>query len=240
MRIRLMLTSALLACFAVSACGAEGESTPSADSSDKAHKPTAKATAKAAPVTGPRGTWAFKWHGATGNVLIPAPSTDPRLTEIEGYRKRAKAKPVCYAIVEVDNTHGTDEVFMGALDSDAPGVDAEYGTVGDWVALWEKNRGGGSETMDELMSEDVRPVKLRHPYDNIQYAPGEPDSASDRNKYVTVERGTTVFVVDEVEGPGGFHPCGEQHQGPATYVTLRGLDDIPTIHATKVPTSATP
>ena len=122
MRTRLMLGSALAACVALSGCGAEETPSPSANTT----KATPKATKKATPVAAPPGKWAFKYHGATGSVLIPVPRTDPRLAEIEGYRKRAKTEPFCYAIVKVDNTRGTRELFMARIASDAPGFDTEY------------------------------------------------------------------------------------------------------------------
>ena len=92
--------------------------------------------------------------------------------EIEGYRERAKARPVCYAIVKVDNARGTRELFIGSLLSDFPGGLAQYDSANYWVPLWEKNRGGGNKELDG--NDPV--VKLRHPYHNMQFAPGMPRS----------------------------------------------------------------
>ena len=197
MRTRLMLASALLACVALSGCGAVESQSHSANTTKLA----------------------FKYHGATGSVLIPVPRTDPRLAEIEGYRKRAKAKPVCYAIVKVDNTRGTRELFMASLLTDAPL--AEYDGANYWVTLWEKNRGGGNKELDG----DEPVVTLLDPYDTIQYAPGM--------------EGTTVFAVEYVNTQAGPRRCDEQREPSSVRVYL-GPDEFPSVEATKVPTSATP
>ena len=225
-----MLGSALLACVALSGCGAE--ETPSASATTS--KATPKATKKATPVAAPPGTWAWKYHGATGYVIVPVPRTDPRLAEIEGYRKRAKARPVCYAIVKVDNTRGTRELFVASLHTDAPL--AEYDSANYWVPLWEKNRGGGNKELD---GNDPPVVKLRHPYDNIQFVPGMPRAGYKKNEYVSAQKGTIVFAVEGVNTQAGPRRCDEQREPSSVRVYL-GPDEFPSVEATKVPTSTAP
>lgn len=225
MRTRMLLGPVLLACVALSGCGAVETPSPSAD--------TTKATKKATLAAGPPGTWAFRYHGATGYVLIPVPRTDPRLAEIEGYRKRAKATPVCYAMVKVDNTRGTDELFVGGLLTSASDFTAEYDSANYWVPLWEKNRGGGNKQLDG--NDPV--VNLRHPYDNIQLAPGMPRPGY--KDYGFPEKATIVFAVGDVSTSAGPGRCDKQRE-PSDVTVSVDVDDIATAHATKVPTSATP
>jgi len=197
-----------MACVALSGCGAEETASPSADTT----KATPKAITKAAPIAASPAVWAFEYHGATGHVLIPVPLTDPRLAEIDGYRKRARTEPYFYAIVEVDNTHGTEHLYMAGVDTDAPGD--EYTAIDEWLTLWEKNRGGGNKGLGP--HDPV--VKLHHPYDKLDYAPGQ--------------KGTVVFAA---------FAYGEKRPGPISKVTVAtDVDFGAGVQATKVPTSATP
>ena len=229
MRTRLMLGSALVACFALSGCGAEETPSPSANST----KATPKATKKATPVAAPTGTWAFHFHGATGYVIVPVPRTDPRLAEIEGYRKRARSRPACYAIVKVDNTRGTTELFINSLQTGAHRADAEYDSADYWVALWAKNRGRGNKQPDG----DDPQVKLRHPYNNMQFAPGKPRPGY--KGYGLPEKGTIVFAVEDVGTKAGIRPCGNHQGEPSEVILVDDGDKGGPIWATKVPTSAT-
>ena len=77
---------------------------------------------------------------------MPAPTSDPRLAEVERYRKRDNAKRVWYAILEVNNTRGTEDMYVEEVVTAQGGVTQKYegvrGWAEDWVYHWEKNRVG--------------------------------------------------------------------------------------------------
>ena len=80
-------------------------------------------------------------------------------------------------------------------------------------------------------------VNLRHPYDNIQFAPGMPRPGY--KDYGFPEKGTIVFAVGDVSTSAGPGRCGKQRE-PSHITVSVDVDDIAQADATKVPTSATP
>lgn len=87
-------------------------------------------------IAGP-GIYTFEYEGATGNILVPTPTTDPRLAEFESYRKLANGAPATYFVVEVDNMNGSENLnlYHAAITTDT-GAQFDADNIGDLIDEW--------------------------------------------------------------------------------------------------------
>ncbi|MEJ7742081.1 MAG: hypothetical protein WKF73_05735 [Nocardioidaceae bacterium] len=59
--------------------------------------------------------FAFAYQGTTGTVQV-VEASDPRIAELEAYRKSVGGSPVTYVVADVDNTNGATPINMYAVD----------------------------------------------------------------------------------------------------------------------------
>lgn len=166
-------------------------------------------TARATPTVTP-GTYAFEYHGAKITVRVLAPSSDPRLAEVERYRKAAKAKPDHYFIVDVDNSSGSRYIGVYGVIVADPRGDAvwEADIVSDALGYWEANRGGPRPPVNPP---DAMSKVARHYYDQM-----------------LVQRGQKATVI--------FDAWTKASSGrPAKVIVATGPEFQTSIEATKVP-----
>lgn len=85
----------------------------------------------------PEGSYWFEYMGAWGLVETDVSSDDERVAKFEAYRERVGGSPVNYAVVEVDNTDGTENINMyGVTVIDEDGAQLESTGVSTAVDEW--------------------------------------------------------------------------------------------------------
>ncbi len=83
------------------------------------------------------GTYTFEENGTRITAQVPGPEDDAVVAEVEAYRKKVGADPVSYILVEVDNTDGKEQSYLGAINVvTEDGSQIEFSNVssvmGDW------------------------------------------------------------------------------------------------------------
>lgn len=133
-------TIALAGCSATAPIGHEtaGATAPSSTTVASTAAPAASTAAAAPAVPGAASAWQFVSMGnATVHFFLPADVTDPRLAEIEAFRKDAGAAPVSYIIAEVDNRDGLEDVNMYMVSAyDADGKEYKFTRVDGMISEW--------------------------------------------------------------------------------------------------------
>ncbi|MDV8003054.1 hypothetical protein [Rhodococcus sp. IEGM 1408] len=123
--------------FLVSACGGSNRNPEGSGGSG------GDSLIQSAPVAPPAaagpGIYTFGYEGAAGSILVPTPATDPRLIEIESYRKLAGAAPATYFIADVNNMAGTETLNMyRAIVTTDTGAQFEASNIGHLVDEWRE------------------------------------------------------------------------------------------------------
>ncbi|MCL2504126.1 MAG: hypothetical protein FWE94_05975 [Coriobacteriia bacterium] len=77
------------------------------------------------------GSYSTAGYGTTITAEVPADNNNGLVSELEAFRKKAKASEVSYLVISVDNTDGEEEVFVDRID-----VVTEDGTRIQFNAAW--------------------------------------------------------------------------------------------------------
>jgi len=77
------------------------------------------------------GSYSTAGYGTTITAEVPADNNNGLVSELEAFRKKAKASEVLYLVISVDNTDGEEEVFVDRID-----VVTEDGTRIQFNAAW--------------------------------------------------------------------------------------------------------
>ena len=138
--ITVLVTAAALMLTSCSATAPVGNDAPSAQ---PAPATTAivevPATSKTDAAPGEAASYQLVTMGnATVSFFLPANVTDPRLSEIEAFRRDTKAPAVSYIIAEVDNRDGLEPVNMYNISAfDADGKKYEFSRVDEAINDWK-------------------------------------------------------------------------------------------------------
>lgn len=128
-----------VAAMTLAGCSTPQEASESASATTSAPtttEATAETTATAAeesksniPEPMPQGTFELITDEGTKFTFdLPTPASDPRVADIEAFRKKAETAPVSYIVADVDNRQGEESVNMYSVSVfDPDGKKYEFG-----------------------------------------------------------------------------------------------------------------
>lgn len=106
--------AAIAVVVAVLAAGCGGNEGSADDDTSASVEPSATQSESTAPEAGP-GTFRYEDAGVKVTLVVPTPVDDPRVADVEAYRKSVDAPALQYIHVEVDNSGGSEEVWTNRV-----------------------------------------------------------------------------------------------------------------------------